>query len=398
MDKSENRKFVLIFSSLLVGQQYFNLVLGDTIPYTDIKVSPGNSGPTILAILVAYFTFQYLLEWKGQPKETRRRMDLVPSIPLAILALAVDSLIAIVFSIRNSDEMKKMGLGRISYVSVALIRTTVYMLLPLSILVLYFLAKYSYALPTPLQNYWLTMFFAPAIIFNAPSFINIIKCLGPSEVRKKAQGRLCCRKAMDLHEMHMQFGAMDVKTHELPPICHAAGTGDITALQTMLNNCASPNEQDPRGWSPLMYAAAEKHTDCVKLLLEHGADPNVINFLGRPALMYAANYGFYEIAELLLKNGATPNISNERTTAPPLFNAAAGGHLETVQLLIEYGADVMAKTNGKTALDAAVRNKHGSVAKYIRKKMLEMDDTPLDEKTDLVRNIKWLDKAKGAVP
>ena len=425
MGKSENRKYLLFFSSVLVGQQYLNLTMGETIPYTNIPIPDEKNWSIILTLLVVHFGFQYILEWAKQPKETRVRLDLIPSVPLAIfaictacinyltkfgitwpvaflaivifasggfLAIAVDFFISIVFSIRNSDEMKKMGLGRISYVSVALIRANVYTLLPITTLALYFLAKYSYALPSPLKGCWLTIFFGPAILFNFPSFINIIKCLGPSKMRKKAREELCCRKAMDIHEMLIQFGSLNVKDHELPPICTAAQTGDLTSLQEMLNNCINPNEQDPRGWSPLMYATAEKNTDCVKLLLEHGADPNVINFLGRSAIMYAASYGFNEIIELLLEKGASPNISNEGTTAPPLFNAAGHGHLKTVQLLIEHGANVMSTSNHKTALDAAVHHKHGDVAKYLRNKMLELDKTPLEEKTDLVKNIKWLDK------
>ena len=142
-----------------------------------------------------------------------------------------------------------------------------------------------------------------------------------------------------------------------------------------------------------MYATAEGHQKIVELLLEHAADPNIINYLGRSAIMYASNYGFYEIAKILLESGAIPNPSKEFTDLPPLSAAADKGHIEVVKLLLEHDANVMHKgKNDMTALDIAMDSGHGDVAKYLRKIMLELDETPSEDKTNLTKNIDWVGK------
>ena len=63
-------------------------------------------------------------------------------------------------------------------------------------------------------------------------------------------------------------------------------------------------------------------------------------------------------------------------------------------MLVENGANVMHKDkeNNKTALDIAMEAGHGDVAKYLRQIMLEMDETPPEDKTNLVKNVGWIDK------
>lgn len=194
--------------------------------------------------------------------------------------------------------------------------------------------------------------------------------------------------------MHYQYiGIEEHKCIELPPICVCAKEGLLAEIQDLLSNGADPNTQDGRGWCPLMWASAEGHKEVVDLLLEHGADPNVVNYLGRSAIMYASNYGFCDIAKVLLEKGVIPNPSREFTDHPPLSAAADKGHLEVVKLLVEHGANVKHKgKDNKTALDISMEAGHGEVAKYLRNKMLEMDNTSPEEKTNLIKNIDWVGK------
>ncbi len=222
-------------------------------------------------------------------------------------------------------------------------------------------------------------------------------CFGTKKARLRAINDLRkFHKAMDVHEMLYQYiGKEEMKDHELPIICQVSRAGNLFELQNLLNSGEDPNTQDSRGWSPLMWATAEGHLSLVVLLLDHGADPNLANFLGRSAIMYAANYGLNEIAEVLLGEGAIPNPSRDLNHHPPLSAAAYQGHLKVVELLIEHNADIFYKNRqNETALDIAMKAGHGEVAKYLRRKMQEQDETPDQDKVDPIKNLSWVKRTK----
>lgn len=427
MKTDNNRKYLLIFSGLLLGFQYLGLVIDGNIPYTQIKISSQANIQIVLTILIIFFGAQFSFYWFKQKKGDRSLFEFVSSLPIALIAIipvcygylnkfgidwkviastililllggllviAVDFIISIIFSLRSPEEMNEMGLDKIPSASKAFIRC-LFFLIPLSAAVFFLLATYEHLLPVPLNNYWLVIFLTPTLLLNFDHFINLLMCLGPSKVRKKALNNLrIFRKAMDLHEMHYQYiGIEKFKNPEMPSICEFARDGRLDEVQKLLSGGVDPNSQDGRGWCPLMWATAEGHLYIVELLLEHGADPNIINYLGRSSIMYASNYGFYEIAKVLVEKGAIPNPSREFTDLPPLSAAANKGHLEVVKLLVEHGANVMHKgKNNMTALDIAMDSGHGNIAKYLRNIMLEIDETPPEDKTNLIKNIDWVGK------
>lgn len=57
---------------------------------------------------------------------------------------------------------------------------------------------------------------------------------------------------------------------------------------------------------------------------------------GRTLLYFAARNGDTEAARQLLKGGCNPKLSDVNRNTP-LHIATDGGHLEIIQLLIEYG-------------------------------------------------------------
>jgi ankyrin repeat protein len=107
----------------------------------------------------------------------------------------------------------------------------------------------------------------------------------------------------------------------------------------------------------------------VRLLLTNGCDPNAHTEEYASALQYAAWVGEHDIIELLLANGADVNapgkayhpehlgvLKDEEDVEDldhfsVLEAACAGGHTESVHLLVERGADVTAY--GGRALHAA---------------------------------------------
>jgi ankyrin repeat protein len=104
------------------------------------------------------------------------------------------------------------------------------------------------------------------------------------------------------------------------------------------------------GDSALMIAAYKGRYDTVKTLLDKGAEPNQT---GWAALHYAAAVGNNQIVQLLLDHSAYIDAESPNQTTP-IMMAARGGHILTVKLLLDEGADLTLKNGaGMTALDFA---------------------------------------------
>jgi ankyrin repeat protein len=96
-------------------------------------------------------------------------------------------------------------------------------------------------------------------------------------------------------------------------------TGDIVALQHLLESGRDPNFTVSEGSpTPLFFAAEWGHPEAIELLISHGAEVNALTFQGS-ALHIAARRSRVEIVKLLLDASADPNlIGGERyETAPP---------------------------------------------------------------------------------
>ena len=115
------------------------------------------------------------------------------------------------------------------------------------------------------------------------------------------------------------------------------------------------------GWTALHYAVLANCSTCVSTLLEFGAELNtaaVTNEDGKTPLMLAAEIGVdSEIIVQLLTYGAnidTQNRSNGVNTCA-LHYACAEGHLDTVRIFLERGADLLLTfQGGHSCLHAAV--------------------------------------------
>ena len=62
-----------------------------------------------------------------------------------------------------------------------------------------------------------------------------------------------------------------------------------------------------------------------------------------PPLYYAASYGLTTVVQYLLDMGADPEVPGGRVGGTPINIAAFRGHLDTVKLLFERGADPLAR-------------------------------------------------------
>jgi ankyrin repeat protein len=121
----------------------------------------------------------------------------------------------------------------------------------------------------------------------------------------------------------------------------------------------SRNQKDE---SPLMIAAINGQLDICQKLITRGAD---VNKTGWTPLHYAASRGHTEVIKLLLENYAYIDAESPNKTTP-LMMAASYSTPETVQLLLDEGADPTLRNQlGLTAIDFAQRAGKGDAAELI---------------------------------
>jgi ankyrin repeat protein len=165
----------------------------------------------------------------------------------------------------------------------------------------------------------------------------------------------------------------------------AASVNDSESVRLLLSKGADANAKDAANLTPLLQAAwnGDRNAEVVKLLLEHGADVNAVSaevldtakngplalgFL--TPLLAAVPQGSYETVELLVNAGANVNARDARGMTP-LALAITSDRPEPriVRLLLAKGADpdIKCKT-GETALDWA--------NKYHNPEVLSALDTP----------------------
>jgi len=116
--------------------------------------------------------------------------------------------------------------------------------------------------------------------------------------------------------------------------------------------------------SPLMLASMAGMVDVCKRLIALDAD---VNKTGWAPLHYAASAGHVEVIKLLLKHSAYIDAESPNKTTP-LMMAAMYGNPQSVELLLEEGADAILKNDkGMTALDFAdVANKQAAAKLLLR--------------------------------
>jgi ankyrin repeat protein len=113
------------------------------------------------------------------------------------------------------------------------------------------------------------------------------------------------------------------------------------------------------GDNALMIAAFTGNKEAVEALLEKGAE---VNRVGWTPLHYAAAVGKNEIVQLLLDKAAYIDAESPNKTTP-IMMAARGGHILTVKLLLDEGADATLKNDlGMTAIDFARKTNHHDIA------------------------------------
>jgi ankyrin repeat protein len=144
---------------------------------------------------------------------------------------------------------------------------------------------------------------------------------------------------------------------------NAVARDDDADTRVYLLRGASAAAQDRNGTPALVLAAAERSFKVVRTFLDiPGTEVDLANRAGETALMYAALHGSLETVQLLIDKGAQVN----RQGWTPLHYAATNGSLPVVRLLLEHHAYIDAESpNRSTPLMMAVRQRHEVLAKEL---------------------------------
>ena len=146
----------------------------------------------------------------------------------------------------------------------------------------------------------------------------------------------------------------------------ACSSGDIDAVNRMLE---SPSAQDLMRYRDhlerlaIHLAAYQNRPSVVTRLLEAGASANATAKQGFSALHFAVQSGARDSVAALLKGGASANVWEVRKKHTPLHLAALKGQAEIVRILLQSGANPLAKTKqGKTPFDLVLPSKDQKAA------------------------------------
>jgi ankyrin repeat protein len=170
-------------------------------------------------------------------------------------------------------------------------------------------------------------------------------------------------------------------------LVEAVRNKNVDSTKSLLARNADPNAVDEKK-TPLLMAmllrmefslneatsgtirgdkAASETGQIVKLLLAAGADPNARNAEGSPVLMAAIMRQDPGIMADLIRAGASAKAAD--STGPLFVAAAFSGNQKIVELMLDAGADVNAKTkDGTTALLAATYKQKWDLSKYLIQK------------------------------
>lgn len=150
----------------------------------------------------------------------------------------------------------------------------------------------------------------------------------------------------------------------------SALNGNIEAISLSLEAGIDPNVIDENGRTPLMLAAFNGHTEIAERLLEAGARIEMRDTTNRTAFMFACTGPNLKLITLLHRRGANVNDIDSHESWTPLMFAAAEGHRDVVQFLLNHNADPnAADVDGETAAYFARQRGFPEVAEIIEAKM-----------------------------
>ncbi len=151
----------------------------------------------------------------------------------------------------------------------------------------------------------------------------------------------------------------------------ASERGHIEIVKLLVNSGATVDAEDNSKKTALMWASQGGNIEVAKFLIDSYANVNALDNDGKIVLFYACRNFNIEMMKLILDNGGKNYINfsdhSQWTVLIYVSMSYIGGRsADMVQLLIDYGADVNARTRDSwTALSMASRGGNTEVVKVL---------------------------------
>ncbi len=172
-----------------------------------------------------------------------------------------------------------------------------------------------------------------------------------------------------IQEVLREAAAAGTEAERVSAFTAAAEHGEIAKLGRLIRrDPALIDCPDVRGWTALHLAAHFGHADVVRLLIEHHANVHVrsTNAMANQPLHAAIAGRQRDTIELLLEYSADVNAAQHGGWTP-LMAAAQQGDADLTVRLLSLGADPTARAdNGATALSLAEEHDHAEVVRLLR--------------------------------
>ncbi|MDB6032682.1 MAG: hypothetical protein JWM16_3020 [Verrucomicrobiales bacterium] len=171
----------------------------------------------------------------------------------------------------------------------------------------------------------------------------------------------------------------------------AASTGNLEMTKLLVEHGADVNARTTTeiGSTVLCFAIEGRNLQVLDYLIERGANVDGTSKNGQTPLHYAAAHGLNDFVGSLLRHGADPDLfgipDTKGNLTTPLMAAAANGHFETVQLLVEEGAQLEKANNvGDTVLMDVCKRPYPEIVKLLIEKGANVNAMGQDGYTALI--------------